>query len=53
MAINDTKPMTAEEYKAIMDAYEIQNPLKFADKKEAMEAKLKALTPAKKTAKKD
>ena len=51
MAINDIKQPTAEEYKAIMVAYEKQNPLKFADKKEAMEAKLKTLTPAKKTAK--
>jgi len=47
MAINDIKQPTAEEYKAIMEAYKKQNPLKYADKKEAMEAKLKTLKGAK------
>lgn len=37
-------PQGAEEFKALMEAYEEQNPLKYADKKEAFEKKLAALS---------
>lgn len=49
MAISKDQPMSATEYKKLIEAYKEQNPAKYELKKEALEAKLKALAPAKKT----
>lgn len=49
MAINkEDKPMTQADFKKIIEAYKEQNPEKYKVKKDELDAKLKALAPAKK-----
>jgi len=52
MAISADQPITAKAYKALIEAYKEQNPLKYADKKAGFDIKLKALEQAEKPAKK-
>lgn len=50
MAINDKQELTYKEFEAVIATYKEQNPAKYELKKEALEAKLAALKPAKKAA---
>jgi hypothetical protein len=41
--VDQEAPQGYEEFKALIEAYKIQNPVKYEAKKEALEAKLETL----------